>query len=118
MRSPQEVIQKQYNQEVYTNQIQIEQHQQQQQLEQQQQQQHQTQQQQLPPTNPETSHNESEEHEPELRDLLVRALERNGVLSDLRAQLRASVYTIIEQERQKLSPVNNGLTTVQQSIVD
>jgi len=64
------------------------------------------------------SHNGSEEHETELRDLLVRALERNGVLSDLRAQVRSSVYTIIEQERQKLSPVNNGLTEVQQSIVD
>jgi len=65
-----------------------------------------------------TSQNGSEEHETELRDLLIRALERNGVLSDLRAQLRSSVYTIIEQERQKLSPVNNGLTVMQQGIVD
>lgn len=63
------------------------------------------------------SHNDSE-HEPELRDLLIRALERSGVLSGVRAQLRSSVYTIIDQERQKLRAVNDGLSEVQEAIVE
>jgi len=52
----------------------------------------------------------------ELRDLLLRALERNGVISNVRAQLRSSVYTIIEQERRKANPINEGLS-IQQSAI-
>ena len=54
----------------------------------------------------------------ELRDILFRALEMNGVVSNVRAQLRSSVYTIIEQERRKLQPLNSGLTHQQQCLVD
>lgn len=35
----------------------------------------------------------------ELRELLIASLEQNGVLSNIKSQLRAAVYNSIEQER-------------------
>lgn len=50
----------------------------------------------------------------ELHDLIYRALERNGVISNIRAQLRSSVYTVIDSESKKLSTPNDGLSFAQE----
>jgi len=54
----------------------------------------------------------------ELHDLIYRALERNGVISNIRAQLRSSVYTVIDSESKKISDPNNGLSFAQELLTN
>ncbi|XP_046445641.1 centrosomal protein 43-like [Daphnia pulex] len=56
----------------------------------------------------------STEEDPELRDLIAKTLENNGVLGKLRAQLRASTFLALDQQEDPKVTFPNSNVAVQQ----
>uniref|UniRef100_A0A0P6GNS1 FGFR1 oncogene partner n=1 Tax=Daphnia magna TaxID=35525 RepID=A0A0P6GNS1_9CRUS len=58
----------------------------------------------------------STEEDPELRDLIAKSLENNGVLGKLRAQLRASTFLALDQQEDSKVTFPNSNSAVQEFV--